>query len=964
MKITIHIILLPLLFFSLESGFGQSVRFRHLNIDNGLPVQKINKVHTDKTGYVWLESEEGVFRFDGTEFKSFEWPSIPSIGTLDSLDQIFLGRDNKFYGLLNNQIYYAKSPCTIYRTKNIIKTKSGIFIHHKNVFEENELTYIQNKICKKYILKKDSLVLIDGSPVHIPPENTDGLEFSIASFSSDEIIMNIPQNSMMKINWANNELISIPTLKKNPSEHPALHALPDSEGIWKIRKDSLHLWGPRPRFFPLKNKVPKIEFLRVNSFSAFFADRENAFFYNLLTEEIKNLNTELNIRSEINHLELDAEENLWIATKQDGVFCIYNDSPEQNNRGLLGDAAVHHLYPTSSLGLLAATDEGLFLISTGWSRFPLKEGKQPASYFIGEDKTNNIIYVSTNDGVYMIEKGMPSLCLPREKNMLSFLVDNKGTLSFFRNKFLNSYLSCGSNPVSWPAPDSDVEFCLFQDSQQRVWMGTEGGLLIYGNGQFAPRKITTEKGLPHSKVNDIREDEKKNIWVGTDGGLSVISGDSFNIKNYKNLPSLKCRKILPDQQGRVWISSPDGVFLFDKKNEGTSQRLNIPESQVNSLYLKNDKQLWLGTNKGLFRHKTDEQNLEEAPPILFWKHILLDNNSVNHTDIPDLTSKGKLEIGYSVLAFKDPRLVSYQYRLKENDNWQNTPNRNLFFSNLQTGKYNLQIRARKPGSDWSEPLEFSFCSLPPWWKSTGFIVSSLLGFALLIGFILFTIRAREKKRMETNRRFAELELKALQSQMNPHFIFNTLNAIQHAILKEDAHLANESLNSFASLMRLFLESSKAKYIPLADEIRMLGHYCELTRLCYEGKFDFKIKVDKNIDAEDTEIPSMLLQPHVENAIRHGLLPKKEKGLLEIVFSSEEDELICHIRDNGIGRKAAKILKEQSSHLHKSTGMALTSERADILNEIYDVEIDISIQDLEDKTGKALGTDVCISFLLD
>ncbi len=954
-----RIFLLYFLIFLCFECFTQSIRFRHITVDNGLPLQNVTKTFEDEIGFIWIESEEGLSRFDGVEFIHTDWTDIHQVYSLDSLETIFLARDNKLYGSYSGKTYAFSTPFTLYRSKQIIKNKNGIFIHHINAFLKEELIFFNQQTDLKYIINNNVLEKI-GKHI-ISDFSSNSSPFSISPYSEEEILINILNSDILKINYFKNKLTLDTFSTSNPSNDLAIFYNTKIQELNYLSKDSIISLGKKRIAFlkPIINNISSI----IQTKNSFYISNKNKII-KLKENEEENLNRILNIKFEINDLFLDSNENIWISTYNDGLFCIYNNSEGENNIGLLGNNTVHHLFKTSSLGLLAATDNGLYIISSSWSKFPLKEGNQPKVFHIGENKKDKIIYISTNEGIYNIINGEATICIPEEKNLRSFLIDHSGNLSFFRNKFLNTYSACQSKIISWPAPDSDVEFCLFQDSDQKVWMGTEEGILIYQQGKFTPRKLNKKNGLPHQKINDIIEDTYKNIWIGTDGGISRISGDSFRIKNYTNIQSLKCRKLILNNDGKIWVSSPNGVFLFDPNQNEKQEATNLPYNQVNSMVINESHQLWLGTNKGLFLHNSTSKNIENEPPKLIWRNILLNDIKINPTDLPNIHKGERVEINFSALTFKDPFNVTYQYRLNKTESWINTKNRNLSFSNLQSGKYNLQIRARKKNSDWSIPLEFPFQSLPPWWKTLPFILSCLIGCFLVISFVISNFRKREKNKIETNKRFAELELNALQAQMNPHFIFNTLNAIQHLILNEDTKKANESLNSFASLMRLFLEASKNKYTLLDDEIRMLHHYCDLTRLCYEEKFNFNIKIDPIIDLDDVEIPSMLIQPHVENAIRHGLLPKEKKGLLDIEFLLKEDKLICNIRDNGIGRIASNKIKSQSNRLHQSRGMALTNERADILNQIYDTDIEIKINDLMNKNNEALGTDVMISCLLD
>ncbi|MEO1413020.1 MAG: histidine kinase, partial [Bacteroidota bacterium] len=220
------------------------------------------------------------------------------------------------------------------------------------------------------------------------------------------------------------------------------------------------------------------------------------------------------------------------------------------------------------------------------------------------------------------------------------------------------------------------------------------------------------------------------------------------------------------------------------------------------------------------------------------------------------------------------------------------------------------------------------------------------------------------QRSALNQKFAELELRALQAQMNPHFIFNALHAIQDFIFRKNERVANRYLVKFSRLMRLFLESSKEKYIRLAEEVKLLQLYVELEKLRFEDKFDFQINISQSLATSMIEIPSMLLQPFVENAINHGLVHRESNGLLRVDFALEERTLHCTIEDNGIGRQRAMEIKSQSIKSYKSRGMQLVEERQRVWKIIGKAAVDIHITDLRDAAGEARGTRVDIRIKLD
>ena len=194
-----------------------------------------------------------------------------------------------------------------------------------------------------------------------------------------------------------------------------------------------------------------------------------------------------------------------------------------------------------------------------------------------------------------------------------------------------------------------------------------------------------------------------------------------------------------------------------------------------------------------------------------------------------------------------------------------------------------------------------------------------------------------------NKSKAELELRALQMQMNPHFVFNALNSIQSYIMSHDTLTANNYLSKFAHLIRLFLDSSRSKFISLAEEVRLLTLYIELEKLRFNDKFDFEIVLDANV-SKYFELPTMILQPFVENAINHGLRYKKTKGLLSIRFYMESNYIICKIEDTGVGRKNVGQIQAKSSRGYQSQGLKITAERLMTYNKINEANIVFSVSD--------------------
>jgi LytS/YehU family sensor histidine kinase len=214
--------------------------------------------------------------------------------------------------------------------------------------------------------------------------------------------------------------------------------------------------------------------------------------------------------------------------------------------------------------------------------------------------------------------------------------------------------------------------------------------------------------------------------------------------------------------------------------------------------------------------------------------------------------------------------------------------------------------------------------------------------------------------MENNRKIAETKLLALRLQMNPHFIFNSLTAINNFILNNDAEHASLLLTKFSRFVRQVLDNSRTEWISLHDELKALQIYIELEQLRFENKFDINIEVSPDVDREMVHVPPLIIQPYVENAIWHGLLHKKKgRAILLIGCWKEEDMLYLRIEDNGIGREASSKLNKSSLSSHKSHGLKVTEERLQILNQVYNVDASMDIVDLSGPDHQPEGTRVTL-----
>ncbi|MEK6614700.1 MAG: histidine kinase, partial [Bacteroidota bacterium] len=321
---------------------------------------------------------------------------------------------------------------------------------------------------------------------------------------------------------------------------------------------------------------------------------------------------------------------------------------------------------------------------------------------------------------------------------------------------------------------------------------------------------------------------------------------------------------------------------------------------------------------------------------------------------------------YIGICLTNPEKVRYKFMLEGFEKTWSPASKETFarYSNLSAGKYSFKVMSCNNEGLWNkEPTTFSFMITPPVWKTWWFRITLALSAIILI-VIFFRVRTEAIRRKEAEKLSREIqlatnELKALRAQMDPHFIFNSLNSIQSFIMSKDEESALRYLSKFSKLMRMILSNSEKTFVTIREEIDSLNLYLELESLRWDNKFDFTITIDPKVETDFCKIPGMLIQPYVENAIIHGVTPKtEEKGKIEIRISQTDTHIICMIEDNGIGRKKSQQLKTKTNQsLYESMGMKITSERLEALNRLHHSELSVRITDMEDAYGNGLGTKV-------
>ncbi len=529
---------------------------------------------------------------------------------------------------------------------------------------------------------------------------------------------------------------------------------------------------------------------------------------------------------------------------------------------------------------------------------------------------------------------------------------------------------------------------IVEDANGLIWFGSGNkgmGRLNPETGElrnFLPRFGDTTS-LPSTSVNDILIDRKGIIWLATDNGFTRFDPAAEKMRTYNHRHGLSsdyiCSLVLDDQDV-LWMSTQSGVSSFDIARHSIVN-YGREDGLINAGYYDRSKEyssdgiIYFGGKNGVDFFDPHELRINASAPIL----RLISFNTINHgkseshlgADTYHLSYNDDLvEIKFTGIHYSDQENIRYMYRLEPlHKEWVELGNqRSVLFSNLKPGNYIFHVKASTPDEIWSaQDLIIPIYVAPPFYQTAWFriLVLMLMGSTIFwyIKYRETMAENRQKKESEISRQIMELEKRALQAQMNPHFIYNSMNSIQQFIIVHDTEGAMKYLTRFSRILRTVLNMSAQSRIPLYEEIKLIEDYLELENMRFPNKFTYEIKVAPELNIHSAEIPPFFIQPQVENAIRHGLLKKSTPGHLSVDVNTDGEHLLITVEDNGIGREASQKMKYAESKTHVSKGLSIVEERLRHLHNTNGHQ-PFKITDMYDRLHQPLGTRVEITLPMD
>ncbi|NHN26653.1 histidine kinase [Flavobacterium jejuense] len=946
--------------------FAQDPITIKLTEKEGLPDVEFYDIVEDTNGFIWLAADKGLYRFDGKEYVSYsnkEKRGLSVFGLkFDNQNQLWCNNiSGQFFYLKDNKLELFLD------LKNELKGELAEFVFLDNKLFVFSTTVIFSVDLKTKERKKIVLPVMSKFPIIRALHKSNDKIY----FTGDNLVFTISKSNEIKVLNCKTKIYGsnvFPKFFKYQDEFYLLlyNNILNENLFFKIQENNF-VEIPFPK--ELKNNriitvsENKDDLWLCTSNGVVIVEKSNkdfvlkdVFFKNdFITKSI-----------------VDKNETVWISTLNNGVFIIPS-LQIKSYKNVVDNEVISTVEKISATKLIIGTTKGnlfiLDLITAKKDKIEIKNNRKiSALLFL---KNQNTLLISTEGVGYSYHlKSKKIITLENLNNakdlqqigrssMVVYAGFDRATILKFKNSKLTKVKDLNY---------SRTYRSFLENENREIFVSYVDNLMVYDSVFNAKILKFNDKSIT---AKDICQATNKIVWIATfSEGILGYKNNKF-VKKLDLTNGLKSNIIqeIKCDGNDLWIVTDKGIQIFDSNTDVFKSTLINNTTTVGNIkgLIVNDKSILFVSQESILEIEKDITFKSYVPKEIYIKDITInEKDTLVQTNYSLPYDKNRIKIAFHVNGYYPEDELLFEYRLLGlNEDWI-LLDRNLNFVNftsLPSKEYIFEIRAKSSNGTKYISEKISFQINQPYWKKWWFVLSIVLvAFGLIIFFYRnkLAVKEKEKELALKNAKFenelAILKLENLKSQMNPHFIFNALNSIQEYIVLNQKNLASSYLAKFADLIRAYLDHSSKGYISLREEIECLNIYLELEKLRFEDKFTYKIiSLESN---EDVKIPTMLIQPYVENAIKHGLLHKKTDRVLEIFFEilKEEQMLKCIVLDNGVGRNKAAQLRNNK---HQSFATKANQNRLELLNFGKEIKIGVTIEDLANENKEPIGTKVIL-----
>lgn len=980
------------------SSFSQKASFPiwQYTSENGLPSPEVYFIHQDRQGYIWFATDRGVSRFDGYSFQNY--------GVKEGLEDLVvfqIEEDQKgrlWFLTLSNQLFILENDSIRpYPYNHLLKGRENPALRLSNFYlGKNETLYFslmaggffrfhpEKKFFEPLHQCGGTLVLWDGGEwkgrsFFVGKESglayPDKIEFDqfISRRDSFQICIQTAEKQF-KIKTAPIPGYTYPYSTNNP------------KFLWTKQGKNSYLFQLYNTFYFVQDGQIRWTVFDNLEMDCMITASDGAIWmgarsggglrrYASLDDIPKGRFQACMPGHSITHLIEGRRGEIWASSLENGIFCIPPSQIESfDERSGLPGTYILDIAVKDSLSVFFTTQNrylGELDIKAETLSYDLLPGN--LNYYIYWDAGKKELWRSSNDIAYQKNgtwSNIPGPYLASKK--FTPLHDPPDALAL-TSPFAFITVSAQTKKTLIANYNDDLAFndrtlAIHQDRTGKIWLGTLNGLKWLNGRELASPPVSHP--AMKIRVNAIAELPDSTLVIGTQGfGLLLWKRDQmvpFTQKNGLSSDIIECLHV--DARGQLWVGSRNGLdklTLSGSRNariQSFSTLQGLPSNQINTIASAGDH-IWVATAKGL-AHIVDPQfhpRLDTVQTIpIIQKIVAGEENRALSGPHHFRHDENDLILQFAALDYLQRGHIEYRYRLKQDDNWNYTHTRVLNLPALSPGTYRFEVQAQVftgMGKSWSPSTILDFRIENPFWKKNWFRAILFLAISGSVGTGVWMIILRIRKKAQMERHLRYLERSALQAQMNPHFVFNALNSIQGFIQRGDKKNASKYLSKFARLMRATLNHSRLERITLTEELTALREYMDLERMRMGERFDFQVELSKEVDPFGITLPPMLIQPFLENAVKHGIGPKEGPGQINLILRADTEYLFVTIRDTGVGYyHSLEEKKKRSQGENQSLGMSITRQRLNLLDPLGE-KGNVSIEELKDETGKTLGTEV-------
>lgn len=938
--------------FSFQTASAQKLRFTQLGIQQGLPASEVYNLHQDNNGYVWAFTQYGIAKHNGQKF-------VPACSNIAFDDKVVFAVTQSPQG----EMFFANSKAYLYRVQN------------DSAFRLPGTDSISEQISSAY----DAVFDLNVKSAH-------DIHFSTYKFSCHYL----NGKTIPLTDTQTQKDTGIICLLKTQTGFTVLHYNKTELDHYKISiKNDQHqfslvttfhdAWGSRIRLKEANNRYYLMKKEQVICLDAAGKIIATAPVKGVITIEVAPdgniwlgtlrglfmLDPMLQVKAHyfdgslVSDILFDQHNGIWISTLGQGIFysrSIYESFYDQEP-GLLGN-----------ISLLKKLGNRLFIGTTGGELFVNDHHDSPVKIGLGDPYGVNAI--DTFGDHYLIGTKGDIFTYSRElkhvnrqytghrnwpANSYGFARKNADTMIVISGGAILTLSSGNYNLATNELSTHTRNRSIVKRNANEFFIGTNKGLYLFSDSFYIPSYL---KPLSNVVISRLRTDDQKQVWICTRGhGLFILSPRN-KLKKWNDCPSEVINDVLPDSAG-VLLCTNKGLFRHMPQNAAWFRLL---ADEASSCEIWNDK-IYVATQQGLI--SLNRQQLRaNFDPVVQLASVYAGDTRISEKNIRLTYDQHDLHFNFDILSYHNTDL-SFIYTLEHaGESWQINERGPLHLQHLGPGSYILHVavsdNAGNIRTDIVHPVLFDV--MPAFWQTIPFKASVVAGLLLLIILLMRynhnRIRKREQAKVLIIRELAQYRLTALKAQINPHFVSNSLTAVQHLVIDNEIDRANLYIAQFSRLIRYALEYSDQVLTTLANEIEVIDIIVALEKLRFSDHFVYEKQIDETISTYDVLVPPLITQPIIENAIWHGLLPLNGSRTpkLSLTIKDEQQKLTITIADNGVGRQVPSPAITGKS----SRGADLISSWIDNLNRLLpEPGAFIHYTDLYDEENKPAGTRVDI-----